>query len=421
MKIKKTKIFEQSRLSWLNAFELDGFVISNKKGLRRLLILMASAAILCTSLSCSFRPEIIFGHSELPFERNLRLANSLHAIDNFFDNRNITLIGSFSEGFSKFMRVSSADLDFAGGFVNEKNEIVIRTDGVMRSFSEGYALSMKDAGKVGFIDKRGEVIIPHMFGYPRSLGATPRAGYQSRWSNIFNGFSEGLAVVWLDEKWGFINKRGELVAQPQFELAGAPSEGLAPVKLNDLWGFIDTSGKIVIQPQFQHPDRRLTDEYIFSEGRAVVLIDDKFGYINPLGEIVIEPVFEEAKAFSEGLAVVVTSDYKYGYIDANGNVVIDPIFDNAYSFSEGLAAVTLDIDSKVGYIDKSGEFIIEPRFAEGLAPVKIGDLWGYVDIKGNIVVEPQFYMANEFSEGTALVCQLRSGNVCRPLHKADLI
>ena len=324
------------------------------------------------------------------------------------------------------MRVSSADLDFAGGFVNEKNEIVIRTDGVMRSFSEGYALSMKDIG-VGFIDKHGDVVIPHMFGYPRSIGSIPRTFSYTRWGKIFSGFSEGLAVVWLNEKWGFINKRGELVAQPQFELAGAPSEGLAPVKLNDLWGFIDTSGKIVIQPQFQHPDRRLTDEYIFSEGRAVVLIDDKFGYIDPLGEIVIEPVFEEAKAFSEGLAVVVTSDYKYGYIDANGNVAIAPIFDYARGFSEGLAAVNLNFGSKVGYVDKSGEFIIEPRFdsakdfSEGLAPVKVGELWGYVDIKGNIVVEPQFHMANEFSEGVARVCQLRSGQVCRSLHKADLI
>ena len=62
---------------------------------------------------------------------------------------------------------------------------------------------------------------------------------------------EALAAVKIGDKgWGYINKAGEIVINPQFDLAGYFSEGLAAVSIGDKYGFINPKGEIVINPQF---------------------------------------------------------------------------------------------------------------------------------------------------------------------------
>ena len=65
-------------------------------------------------------------------------------------------------------------------------------------------------------------------------------------------FSEGLAIVKIDYDYGFINKDGEIVINPQFDGAGNFSEGLSGVVIGDEFGFINKDGEIVINPQFDH-------------------------------------------------------------------------------------------------------------------------------------------------------------------------
>ena len=54
----------------------------------------------------------------------------------------------------------------------------------------------------------------------------------------------------MDGKWGFVDKDGEKVINPQYEDARSFANGFAAVKKNGLWGFINTEGKIVIEFQF---------------------------------------------------------------------------------------------------------------------------------------------------------------------------
>lgn len=59
-------------------------------------------------------------------------------------------------------------------------------------------------------------------------------------------FSEGLAAVktgnWANGKWGFINKKGELVIPCLFDKTFPFSDGYAKVVLNGKWCFIDKEG-----------------------------------------------------------------------------------------------------------------------------------------------------------------------------------
>ncbi|MCX7596880.1 MAG: WG repeat-containing protein [Fischerella sp.] len=254
-------------------------------------------------------------------------------------------------------------------------------DGV-GSFSEGLA-EVKVDGKWGYIDKSGNIVIQPQF-------------------DETDKFSEGLAKVWIaGQNWGYIDKTGNFVIPQQFAKDGARnfSEGLARACVVSTCGFIDKTGNFVIE-------RKFTGAGDFKEGLARVKTRGKWGFIDKSGNLVVQPQFEEAYNFSEGLAIVKINN-KYSYIDSNGNFVIQTNFDDVFYFSEELALVK--VGDKYGYIDKTGKMIIQPEFddaynfSEGLARIKTNGKWGYIDKRGTVAIQPQFTEAYNFSEELALV------------------
>jgi hypothetical protein len=250
-------------------------------------------------------------------------------------------------------------------------------------------------GKYGFMDCNGLVVIPPQYSSAQD-------------------FTEGLACVEKDGKCGYIDPNGREVISLQYSTYANShfSEGLAAVSVGDRWtgkwGFVDRTGVIVVQPQFELAGW-------FSEGLAFVVKDGKRGFIDRKGEMVIEPAFELAQWFSEGLAPVRPPGGKWGYIDRTGRFVIPPQFDTAWPFNEGLAEVqklelTPKVVEKCYCIDKTGKTVIgHPGgpFFEGLAVVNEGSYvegrWGYKNKRGDYVIKPQFTAARRFSEGLAAV------------------
>lgn len=226
--------------------------------------------------------------------------------------------------------------------ISETGEIKFNTGlNIVHNFHDGIAVTQaaliesynKYDEKYGYLDKAGEIIIDPMY------------KYASR-------FKQNRAFVLDSNKYYYINKKAERISKNFFEDANLFYENLAAVKIGNKYGFIDTNGQIVIQPRFE-----LT--WKFSEGMARIYDNNYYGFIDKSGKTTIAPLYTQAKDFSEGLAMV-SKDGLCGYIKPNGEYALAPKFTNASSFSEGLAVV--EINGKFGFIDKTGNVVIEAKF-----------------------------------------------------------
>jgi len=344
------------------------------------------------------------------------------------------------------------------GFIDRKGNIVIEPKyDHATTFKSGLSVVTVD-GLTGYIDKKGKYIVTPLYDTAylfddngvANVELINEKGYigkdenwklklnHNQYCSLVTEFHDGLSLIRLDIwKYGFVNKQGELIYESEKadKIPRHFSEGLAQIEKNGKWGYINKNGKIVIEPQFDYAAQ-------FSEGLAAVSIDDKAGYIDKTGEFIIEPVFKGASRFSEGLAWVETRRWSDGgYINKNGEFVIGPqiddqrilsygldlqteqekcknkkekkrckkvdYFSNGKNFSERLAAVC-HLGS-CGYLNKNGEVIVDFKFSralgfsEGLARVTTDEKWGYIDKGGEIVIEEKFDSTRDFNSGAAMV------------------
>ena len=80
-------------------------------------------------------------------------------------------------------------------------------------------------------------------------------------------FSEGLAGVKLDDKFGFIDSSGKMVIAPKFDLVAQFNMGLAEVLVEDHIGVIDRSGKYVVKPNFARAIPFTSDVMLVAKGK----------------------------------------------------------------------------------------------------------------------------------------------------------
>jgi hypothetical protein len=75
---------------------------------------------------------------------------------------------------------------------------------------------------------------------------------QNQKYKVYHPFSEGLARVNMNDKWGYINDQGEVVIDFIFDDAKDFHHGIAGVKVGDAWGFVNNKGTIIIKPAYNH-------------------------------------------------------------------------------------------------------------------------------------------------------------------------
>ena len=223
---------------------------------------------------------------------------------------------------------------------------------ICSTFYEGLAkIKNKRTQKVGFLDTNGEIKIPCVY-------------------DDADEFSEDLCCVYKSDKYGYINKNGNMVIPLSFN----PNDGrnviwnrkfiqgsvdITQIKNNKMYGtLIGKNGKPL--PGFDWQYKQVNR---FSENFALFYTHNgKVGFLNKNGNIVIQPLYESALDFTNGYASVaryINGKLKWGCINKDGIQTVPFIYDDAFHFENGIALV--ELEGKIGLIDTYGNSSFSTR------------------------------------------------------------
>ena len=202
-----------------------------------------------------------------------------------------------------------------------------------------------------------------------------------------------------ENKYGFIDEKGNVVIPCRYDYIYDFEGGIAIAYLNDKCGVIDLNGRIIVDFKYDEIES-------FNVGLAKFKINNRYGYLNEKGKVEIEPVFESAYSFEKcGVAIVKKEGEKYGLINNVGKYIIPPIYDSSvniisHSFRHQYGFIPIkNIEGKYGVINENGEVVIPFIYDELIIP----DYWhepmvlsvlnkkyGLIDFNGNTILDPVY-------------------------------
>lgn len=163
------------------------------------------------------------------------------------------------------------------------------------------------------------------------------------------------------------------------------------------YGYIDRTGAFVIDPQYESVND-------FSDETALVSDENGSKYIDATGNVIYRvsdditlssPSVNGATVFQK----TVNNAIKYGYLDTHGNVLLEPIYDRADDFKEDGTAYVI-VNGKYEKINKSGDILdsynVSSRysniidFKDGYIIYEDPDTQseGVIDYKENVILTP---------------------------------
>jgi len=200
-------------------------------------------------------------------------------------------------------------------------------------------------------------------------------------------FMDGLLAVKQDGKWGHVDKKGNVVIPLAYDGASAFYDGVALVQ----------TGKNEMQLINKKNETLLPQAYSYlfrAEKNAIFYkVGEKFGLMDAKGNLLTQAIYDDISPFYDGLAAVEKDD-KWGFIGLNGQEVVPFVYDGTYGFWNGYAAV--EKDDKWGFIDKTGNvhidliyYTVEDFDDYGNAQVQSAEdyKWGLINKNKNMVLE----------------------------------
>lgn len=316
-------------------------------------------------------------------------------------------------------------------------------------FYNGYSKVINEAGYVGLIDIKGEVIVPCIWDGLEYYGGDFAKGHNFKddrkktsvvydlryggrrtplyyvliskdiWGNICS-FSEGYAVVSNnDGKYGYLRESDHSYTDVQYvyDSASAFKNGYAYVVQNGIGTIIDKQFSTIIRSSKKY-------QIIAIRGDGLIGVIDKttgkYGFVNYKGSLIIPCEYCYINDFNDGLSVVgvgdsITSDnVKFGCINTRGEIVIPIIYDFLYTYKDGYTrAMKNGKETLLGLDNKplpgfSWEYSHLDRLFDGCARVHNGSpippyRYGYLDSRGQVIVPLIYEWAQHFSDGIACV------------------
>lgn len=241
--------------------------------------------------------------------------------------------GTLTDGINYYSRILPAKKNKMWGVINSWNEIVIpfKFD-FMGDFNEnGISIfSMGASNNRKYVERNKLKYFP----FP-SYGFINKAGKILNERYLYlevRQFSEGLAAVCSNEKWGFVDEHLDESLPFIYNGAKSFSNGLAAVRLHKnhsygQWGFINKSGKLIIDYIFDEACSFKKASYEENSELAAVKFKNKWSFIDIQANLIIEYKFDEVLNFTDAGIAGVCMNRKWGFINVKGEQIIDCKYD----------------------------------------------------------------------------------------------
>ena len=325
------------------------------------------------------------------------------------------------------------------GYIHKNGKKI--TELIYDVFEREYGLYVKDYefihgikqvklnGKYGFIDEKGKTVVP------------------CKYDDVINIYNYELVTLKKDDKWVLADINGNLLTTFEFEYDSPYfySNGLAAVIKDGKYGYIDTTGKTVIPCEYDYVNN------YFHEGLVEVIKDGKYGLINEDGKIIVPFVYEYIytnntqnyifwnvkKNWTSGSGVVDKTgklivpceywfvdsiwgnigyitvvkdnvDFKRGLYNTNGEIVLPCEYDYIWD-SENRSFFKLTQNNKHGFFDiKTGyytscEYDEIDSFGNDLIIVTKNDKKGLFKPNGEVVIPVEYSDINTFFDNLIVV------------------
>ncbi len=256
----------------------------------------------------------------------------------------------------------------------------------------------------GCIDVRGQLIVRNIFFTSQEAETAGREWEKGDEPGKWLYAAQNPA----DGKWGFVDYYGNWKFQPEYDGAtqfqGDEPMSFSTVKKAGRWGCIDRKGVMVIAPVFMEQQHADLAGKQWIHGRHYDTwrypTQDKnsklWGYVNYLGRWVISAEYEDYDFFGPDnnyIFAQVKRDGRWGSIDRNGNVVSRCIFFTREDADYALSQ------------KEHGRPLSEWRLP--VTDIATGE-WGWVDYEGEWAISPIYQDASHFANDTGLfaTCKL---------------
>lgn len=233
-------------------------------------------------------------------------------------------------------------------------------------------------------------------------------------------YKDSTAVVTETSKDGLIDNDGEVLIKPIYKKMynlktvndnsyahphyinlhwlKIDEEEFAVVKnIDNKYGIIDKEGNLKLKVIFDSIGE-------FFNGYAKVEVDNKYGLIDENFEVVLKPIYDDIRNVLDGSIIVKNytknKQEKYACLDTDMDMLASFDYDMIYLSHENRMRIVKN--NLWGFMDTDCNIIAEPKytfaddFSRGIARVKNGKLWTYINLDGEELNRKTFQEADNF-------------------------
>jgi hypothetical protein len=316
----------------------------------------------------------------------------------------------------KYSRALDFRNDMAVVCTNEGNNQLCGV--INKSGKEIVPLKFQEVGELNSVVFRMvENVFPVTINYRSGLSNTQGENVTPLIYDQVKYFGQNYFLVKKGGQSGILDKGAkEIIPLGMYDISVKDETGTMYVvdKNKDLTALYDKYGKQILPFKYTRVSGFVGGLAIVSTGHGQ---SERYGYINEKMEETIPCQYSEVGEFTSDLAYVRDPDQWtfVKIIDKSGKVFKKvPTPDRSRLTRLGkfavmtLAGETPDLDV-VQLLNSRGDVVIKPKyqeireFSEGLAAIKLNDLWGFIDSDGKEIISPTYKAVQDFRFGRSVV------------------